>query len=212
MKVVIAGGHGQIALHLSRLLSERGDTVLGLIRRAEHTDDLRAVGAEPVLHDLESSSVADLAAVLTGADAVVFAAGAGPNSGAARKDTVDRAAAVLLADAAEAAGVRRYVMISAFRTDAFDPDSDDVFQVYKRAKSEADADLRARDLDWTILRPGALTNDEPTGLVEVAPEVDRASIPRADVAALVVSALDSPSSVRQQYEAVSGSTPVAKAF
>src|ERR687888_2176742 len=110
MRIVIAGGHGQIALRLERLLAMRGDEVAGIIRKAEQGDDLREAGAEPVLLDLESASVEEVAAHLQGADAAVFAAGAGPGSGAARKETVDRDAAILLADAAEAAKVRRYVM------------------------------------------------------------------------------------------------------
>lgn len=112
MRIVIAGGHGQVALRLERLLAARGYEAVGVIRNPEQSEDLRAAGAEPVVLDLESASVEEVAEVLRGADAVVFAAGAGPNSGSARKETVDRGAAVLLADAAERAGVRRYVMVS----------------------------------------------------------------------------------------------------
>src|SRR5215204_403509 len=112
MHVVIAGGHGQIALRLERLLAARGDTAVGLIRNPDHAADLRDAGAEPVHCDLESTTADELAALLAGADAVVFAAGAGPGSGIARKDTVDRGAAVLLADAAAASGVRPYLLVS----------------------------------------------------------------------------------------------------
>ena len=156
MRVVIAGGHGQIALLLGKVLAERGDTPVGIVRNPDHVPDLEKAGAEAVVLDLESADVAEVAEVLDGADAVVFAAGGGPNSGAARKETVDKGAAVLLADAAERAGVRRYVMVSSMGTDKADPDSDDVFQVYLRAKKAADEDLAARDLDWTIVRPGRL--------------------------------------------------------
>ena len=130
MRIVIAGAHGQVARRLGRLLSARGDTVLGIVRNPAHTDDLRADGVEPVVLDLEQAGVEQVAEVVSGADAVVFAAGAGPGSGEARKHTVDKGAALLLADAAERAGVRRYVMVSALAADDFDPDSDEVFQVY----------------------------------------------------------------------------------
>ncbi len=133
MRVVIAGGHGQIAMQLERLLAARGDDAVGLVRNPDHVGDLEQAGAKAAVLDLERSTVDDLVPVIDGADAVVFAAGAGPGSGSARKDTVDRDAAILLADAALAAGVRRYVMVSAIRADEGDPDSDDVFQVYLRA-------------------------------------------------------------------------------
>src|SRR5260370_18996445 len=121
MRIVIAGGHGKIALILERLLSQRGDAVAGLIRNREHAADLEAAGAQAVVVDLENCSVDDIATHLRSADAVVFAAGAGPGSGAARKETVDRDAAILLADAAEAARVRRYVMVSGRGADAEAP-------------------------------------------------------------------------------------------
>ncbi len=143
MRIVIAGGHGQIALRLERLLTARGDQAVGLVRRPEQAEDLRAAGARPVVCDLESASVRQVADHLAGADAVVFAAGAGPRSGAARKDTVDRAAAVLLADAAQTAGVRRFLMISGKGVGDEPPlGTDPVFAAYLRAKERADADLR----------------------------------------------------------------------
>jgi uncharacterized protein YbjT (DUF2867 family) len=117
-RVVIAGGHGKIALILERLLSQRGDSVAGFIRNPAHAADLQKAGAEPLIVDLEKASVEEVAEHLQGADAVVFAAGAGPGSGAARKDSVDRDAAILLADAAEAANVRRYLMVSSTGADA----------------------------------------------------------------------------------------------
>ncbi|MFD9126760.1 NAD(P)H-binding protein [Kitasatospora sp. NPDC059571] len=214
MRIVIAGGHGKIALHLEQLLAERGDRPVGLIRRAEHAEDLRARGAEPVLCDLESTDPATLAAELAGADAVVFAAGAGPGSGAARKDTVDRGAAVLLADAAELAGVGRYVMVSSMGADAAAPDGDDpVFGAYLRAKGAADDDLRARPgLAWTVLRPGRLTNDPPTGRVRLAEHTGWGSVPRADVAAVLAALLTDPApAVGRTLELVSGDRAVAEA-
>ncbi len=212
MRVVIAGGHGQIALIIETLLTEAGHQVVGIIRSADQTSDLAAVGAEPLLLDLESSDVESLAEALVGADAVVFAAGGGPSSGAARKLTVDRDAAVLLADAAVQAGVRRYVMISAMAADGFDPDSDEVFQIYLRAKSEADAAVRARDLDWTIIRPGGLTDDPPTGRVQVADSTGPGSVPRADVAAAVVEVLLSGAGIGAQFELVAGEVDLRTAL
>ena len=211
MRVVIAGGHGQIALLLERVLSERGDTPVGIVRNPEHVRDLEAVGAEAVVLDLEEADTTAVADVLSGADAVVFAAGGGPNSGAARKETVDKGAAVLLAEAAEQAGVRRYVMISSMGTDKADPESDDVFQVYLRAKKAADDDLRARDLDWTIVRPGRLTDEPGAGRVQVG-SLSRGEIPRADVAAVIAAALRSDATVRAEFDLLSGHQTVDAAL
>lgn len=212
MRVVIAGGHGKIALLLARLLADRGDDVVGLIRNPAHVDDVTAAGARAVVCDLEAVTVDELAVHLAGADAVVFAAGAGPGSGIPRKDTVDRGAAVLLADAATAAGVRRYVQISSINADAApSAGTDDVFGAYLRAKKAAEDDLRARPLDWTILRPGRLTDDPPAGTVRLAPKVDGGAVSRADVAAVLVALLDTPASVGAVLELVGGETPVDEA-
>ncbi|WP_329527123.1 SDR family oxidoreductase [Streptomyces sp. NBC_01462] len=209
MRIVIAGGHGQIALRLERLLAARGDEVAGIIRRAEQGDDLRAAGAEPVLCDLESASVKEVAAHLRGADAAVFAAGAGPGSGAARKDTVDRGAAVLFADAAEQAGVRRYVVVSSMGADP-SHQGDDVFDVYLRAKGEADEYVRGRTaLEWTILRPGGLIDDTGTGLVRLEASTGRGTVPRDDVAAVLAELVDTPATAGLTLELISGSTPVS---
>jgi uncharacterized protein YbjT (DUF2867 family) len=211
MRIVIAGGHGKIAMLLSRLLAEAGHEPIGLIRNPDHADDLLAVGATPVVLDLEQTEVGEVADVLKDVDAVVFAAGAGPGSSAERKLTLDRDGAILLADAAEDAGVRRLIVISAIGADDFDPESGEVFQVYLRAKSEADAVVRGRDLDWTIVRPGSLTDDAPTGLVRVGETVDRGRIPRADVADLVAQLIVENAAIRRQFEVVAGDTPVPEA-
>ncbi|WP_329570995.1 NAD(P)H-binding protein [Kitasatospora sp. NBC_01266] len=215
MRIVIAGGHGQIALHLEHLLAARGDQPVGLIRRPEQADDLRRRGAEPVLFDLESAAPEQLAKILDGADAVVFAAGAGPGSGAARKDTVDRGAAVLLADAAELAGVRRYLMLSSMGADAHAGDvADPVFGAYLRAKGAADDNLRARAaLDWTVLRPGRLTDEPGTGLVQLAATTGRGAVPREDVAAVLAALLADPAPLaRRTVELVSGPLDTAAAI
>jgi uncharacterized protein YbjT (DUF2867 family) len=212
LRVVIAGGHGQIAQLLERRLSERGDTPVGIVRNSDHVADLERQGAEAVVLDLEKSTVEELAAVVAGADAVVFAAGGGPGSGIARKETVDKGAAILLADAAEQAGVRRYLMVSSMGTDKADPDSDDVFQVYLRAKKAADEDLRGRDLDWTIIQPGRLTDEPGHGQVTLDPTAEPREIPRADVAHALAAALDAPSTIRKQFTLLSGPVPVEEAF
>jgi uncharacterized protein YbjT (DUF2867 family) len=211
MRIVIAGGHGQIALRLERLLAARGDEVAGIIRNAEQSDDLRAAGAEPLLLDLESASVEEVAAHLRGADAAVFAAGAGPNSGTARKDTVDRGSAVLFADAAVLAGVRRHVVVSSMGADPAHP-GDGVFDVYLRAKGEADAYVRGLDaLDWTILRPGSLTNNAGTGLVRLEAHTGLGSIPRDDVAAVLAELVETPATAGLTLELIGGPAPVSVA-
>ncbi|MFG3486627.1 NAD(P)H-binding protein [Streptomyces sp. NPDC047972] len=211
MRIVIAGGHGQIALRLERLLSAGGHEVAGIIRRPEQAGDLRNAGAEPVVLDLESASVEMVAAVLQGADAAVFAAGAGPGSSVDRKDTVDRAAAVLFADAAERAGVRRYIVVSSMGADAAHP-GDEVFDAYLRAKGAADDAVRARTaLDWTILRPGALTNDAGSGLVRLEARTGRGPVPRDDVAATLAELLDTPATAGLTLELIAGSTPLSVA-
>jgi uncharacterized protein YbjT (DUF2867 family) len=213
MRVVIAGGHGQIALRLTGLLAGRGDTVVGLVRNPDHVADVRAAGGDAVVQDLESASADEVAATLAGADAVVFAAGAGPGSGTARKDTVDRAASVLLADAAQVAGVRRYVQISAMGLDrADDPGMDEVFGAYLRAKAAADDDLMARDLEWTVLRPGRLTDDAGAGTVTLAASVPRGAVTRDDVAAVVAGLLDRPATAGQVLELVGGDTTIEAAI
>ncbi|MGV9243346.1 SDR family oxidoreductase [Streptomyces sp. NPDC003710] len=213
MRIVIAGGHGQIALRLERLLAARGDEAAGIIRRAEQADDLRASGAEPIVCDLESDSepVEQIAAHLEGADAAVFAAGAGPGSGADRKYTVDRDAAIKFADAAERAGVRRFIVVSSMGADPEHP-GDEVFDVYLRAKGEADAYVRAhKSLDWTVLRPGALTNDAGKGLVRLEAHTGRGAIPRDDVAAVIAELVDTPATAGLTLELIGGSTPVSVA-
>ncbi|MQY02472.1 SDR family oxidoreductase [Actinomadura macrotermitis] len=213
MNIVIAGGHGKIALRLARLLADRGDTVLSLIRNPDHAGDVRAAGAGPIVCDLEKETAGRVAEELAGADAVVFAAGAGPGSGTARKDTVDRGASVLLADAAERAGVRRFVQISSMG--AGSPPragTDEVWAAYVKAKGEAEDDLRARDLDWLILRPGRLTDDPGTGRVELRDgETGRGDVTRDDTAAVIAALLAAPAVNHRTLELIGGDVPVADA-
>ncbi len=211
MRIVIAGGHGQIARQLGRLVAQDGHEVVGLIRKAEHVPDLEADGIGWKQLDLEDTSVEQLTEAVRGADAVVFAAGGGPDGNAARKETVDKGAAVMLADAAIAAGVRRYVMVSSMGQDQLEEDSDDVFQVYLRAKRDADDHVRAQEaLDWTIVQPGKLTDDVPTGTVAVG-DLDYGSVTRGDVAHVLAEVLESDSTIGKTFAVVAGDRPVAEA-
>jgi len=213
MRVVIAGGHGQIALRLERLLVEQGHEAVGIVRNPDHVADVQATGAEALVLDLESAGVDDLAGHLAGADAVVFAAGAGPGSGIPRKDTVDRGASVLLADAAEQAGVGRFVQVSSMGAGApARPGTDETFAAYLEAKAAAEDDLRRRSLDWTVLRPGGLTNDPGTGRVHLAPSVERGQVSRDDVAAVLAGLLTGAGGVHRVLELVGGDTPLPDAL
>jgi uncharacterized protein YbjT (DUF2867 family) len=204
MRVVIAGGHGQIARKLEQLLAARGDEAVGIVRNPDHTGDLEQLGAEAVLLDLEQASVDDVQQVVKGADAVVFAAGAGPGSGKERKLTVDRDAAILLADAAVAAGVRRFLVVSSMGAGSGSPDADDVMDVYNWAKGEADDAVVERDLDVTIVRPGRLTDGDSTGRVTVGTSVEGGEIARADVALVLLAVLDRDGLAGKRFELVGG--------
>jgi len=211
MDVAIIGGHGQVARLLARRLVARGDTVRAVVRRPGQTEDVEQDGSRAVLHDLEVDDDTKLAAAMDGADAVVFAAGSGPGSGAERKWTVDHAGAVHTLAAARAADVPRFVIVSSMGTD--DPPSDDeVFSVYLRAKAAADADVMASDRAWTVVRPGGLTDESATGRVAAARHVDRGQIPRDDVAAVLAACLHDDASVGRVFEVVSGDTPVQDAI
>lgn len=210
MRVVIAGAHGQVARHLARRLVADGHQAVGLIREPDQVDDLQSDGTEPVVIDLEAAETSELAEPMVGADALVFAAGAGPGSGAARKETVDYGAAVRCLTATQLADVSRYVMVSAMGTDD-PPQDDEVFSVYLRAKARADTAVMDSDRDWTIVRPGRLTNDPGTGRVQVARHVERGEIPRDDVAAVIAAVLDAPGTAGHVFEVVGGDVPVDEA-
>lgn len=204
MDVVVAGGHGKIGLRLLGLLADGGHRARGLVRNPEHVQALADVGAEAVLCDMEE--LEDLSGCCAGADAVVFAAGAGPGSGPERKQTVDYAAAVKLMDA----GVQRYVIVSAISAGRPQEWSDEM-RPYYDAKAGADQRLMESGLDYTVVRPGALTDDPGTGLVTVGTDLSYGSIPRDDVAAVLLAALETPSSIGKTFELVSGDTPIEEA-
>jgi nucleoside-diphosphate-sugar epimerase len=215
MRVVVAGAHGQVARRLGRLLSARGDTVVGIVRNPDHRADLEADGVEPVVLDLEQASVDDVAAAVSGADAVVFAAGAGPGSGADRKHTVDRGAAVLLAEAAERAGVRPYLLVSSMGVEQARQGTpkgmDPVFAVYLQAKLAAEDHILPHPaLDTTIVRPGGLTDEPGTGRVTLGHGLEFGQVPRDDVAAVLVAILDA-GKWGEVVELVGGDTPVPEA-
>lgn len=206
MNVIIAGGHGKIGLRLLKLLAERGDTARGLIRNPDHAPDLEAVGAEAVVADLET--VEDLSPYLAGADAVVFAAGAGPDSGTERKRTMDLGGAVALIEGAKRGSVDRYVMVSSIG--AHDPAAGpEAMRPYLEAKAEADEALRASGLAYTIVRPGSLNDDPGTGLVDVSTELGRRGpISRDDVASILLVTLDAPETGGLTFEAFTGDREV----
>jgi uncharacterized protein YbjT (DUF2867 family) len=208
MEVVVAGGHGKIAQQLLRLLAERGDRARGLIRNPDHAGDLEALGAEPVLCDMERED--DLAAFVEGADAIVFAAGAGPGSGPERKRTVDYGGAVKLIDGARAAGISRYLMISSIGADRPEQASEQM-RPYIEAKAEADRALEDSGLDYTIVRPGRLTDDPGTGRIRVGADIGYGEVARADVAATLVAVLDEDGTIGKTFVLLSGDTPIEQA-
>jgi len=211
MRVAIAGAHGQIAIQLIPLLAERGDSVVGLIRNPAHADDVREAGAEPVILNLEQAEPAEIATAIEGADAAVFAAGAGPGSGAERKLTVDRGGAIKLLDASREAGIGRYVVVSAVGAES-PPDGDDVFSVYLRAKAEADEAVMASDSDWVIVRPGGLTDDPGTGCARIDATPFRGRVARADVATVLAALIPEPRAARRVLYLNGGEQPIADAL
>ncbi len=208
MKIAVLGAHGQIAMLLHPILKSNGHEVIGLIRNPEHADEVSRAGAEPVICDIESED--DISDAVGRVDAVVFAAGAGPGSGAERKWTVDRDGALKLIEAAKRNGISRYVMISAMKVE--EPRGNEVFQVYQKAKSEADKALRESGLDWTIIRPGRLTDNLPTGRVALGPDLEEGEVPRADVAAVVAEVLEIPESAGYQWDLTGGDNPIESAI
>ncbi|HEY6780465.1 MAG TPA: SDR family oxidoreductase [Thermoleophilaceae bacterium] len=208
MDIVVAGGHGKIGQRLLRLLAARGDRARGLIRNPDQVADLEALGAEAVLCDLEARD--DVADCVEGADAIVFAAGAGPGSGPERKRTLDLGGALKLIDAAKANGIARYAIVSSIGADQPERGSGSM-RPYLEAKAEADQALAASGLDFTIVRPGGLTDDPGTGRVTVAEQLDYGQVTRDDVAAVLVAVLDTPSTVGKAFVLLNGETPIDEA-
>ncbi len=212
MDVVVAGGHGKVGLQTLRLLAERGDGARGIVRNPDHVADLEAAGAQAIVCDMEEADAAEIGPLIAGADAVVFAAGAGPGSGAARKRTVDYGAAVKLIEACQFERVGRFVMVSGQGVEHPDRWSEEM-RPYWQAKAEADAQLEASGLDYTIVRPGRLTDDAGSGNIDAAIILERSGeIPRADVAATLVACLDEPATVGLGFDLIGGNTAIAEAL
>lgn len=210
MIISIVGGHGSIARQLTPLLAARGYTVRGLVRKEEQFDDLRADGAEPVLCDMESAAPADVDDALRGSDLVVFAAGAGPDSGPDQKNSLDRDGAIKAVESAVRVGARRFVIVSSMGADD-PPDDDETFSIYLRAKAAADEAVRAADIDAIIVRPGRLTDDTAKNTVDIGAKVERGEIPRADVAAVLAELIVVADGVNVTMEVVSGGLPIRNA-
>lgn len=208
MKITVVGAHGKIAMLLHPLLIENGHSVRGIIRKKEQADDLEELGVEPVVADIEELD--DIAKPVGIADAVLFAAGAGPGSGAERKWTVDRDGAIKLLSACHKNGIDRYVIISAMGLD--EPRGNEVFQVYQKAKAEADEAVRNSGLDYTIVKPGRLTNETGTGKVSIGKDLDGGEIPREDVAAVLANVFEASEAIKKEFDIVSGDTPVDEIF
>ncbi|MBF6618956.1 MAG: SDR family oxidoreductase [Patulibacter sp.] len=213
MEIVIVGGHGQIARKLGALLAARGDVARGVIRNPDQADELRADGIEPVLADIEDPETTgqSLAGALRDASAVVFAAGSGPGQPAERKWSVDHGGVVKAIDACRHAGVDRLVVVSSIGTDDPPTDDADPMSVYLQAKAQADADVRASGLHYTIVRPGMLTDEPGHGRIHAARHVERGAIPREDVAATLLAVLDDPSTVGRTFEVVGGPDEIVTA-
>ncbi len=213
MKVLVAGANGNTARRLVRGLASAGHEVRGLVRKEEQAQNVRDDGAEPVLCDLEQEEAdGAIGEAVEGCDAVIFAAGAGAGSGAARKETMDYGGAVKLIEASESRGVRRYLMLSS--TGADDPEArQEAMRPYLEAKGRADERLRESSLDYTIIRPGRLTDDEGTGRIDAAETLGRrGEIPREDVAATFVTALEIPDTIGKTFEILGGDTQIKEAL
>jgi uncharacterized protein YbjT (DUF2867 family) len=208
VNVVIVGGHGKIALRLERLLAERGDSPRGIIRKTEQAADLEEIGAEPIVLDIENVEIDDAVA---GADAVVFAAGAGPGSGPARKRTVDYGGAVELMEAAISHDIRRYVMVSAIGANHPERWTDQM-RPYYEAKAEADKVVSESGLDYTIVRPGGLTDEPGSGRVQIAEQLETGgSVSRDDVAAVIAEVLVADNTIGKSFDLLGGETPIPEA-
>jgi uncharacterized protein YbjT (DUF2867 family) len=202
-----------VARHLHPLLVAAGHTPVALVRTEDYRAELEGLGAEVRLLDIENDDAAAFASAFEGCQAVVFAAGGGADGNIERKRTVDLEGTLKSLDGARSAGISRFVQVSAIGVDNPLPDdAGEVWAAYVAAKRDSDAAVRASGLDWTIVRPGGLTDDPGTGLVEIATEVERGQVPRADVAAVIAHSLDTGDGLGAQFELVAGETPVAEAL
>lgn len=207
MDITVVGAHGSIAQLLHPILIEQGHSVRGIIRKEEQVKTLKDMGVEPVVTDIEEQT--DISDAVGEVDAVVFAAGAGPGSGKERKYTVDRDGAIKLMRACHAKGINRYIMVSAMGLDK--PRGNEVFQVYQKAKAEADEALINSGLNYTIIKPGRLTDEEGTSKVKVG-DLETGEVPREDVAAVIAASLQNESTYRKSFDLLSGDQSIADAL
>lgn len=209
--VFIVGGSGKVARHLARQLSTRGITARSLHRDAGQTDELKALGAVPVYGDLLKLDAAGLAELMAGSDVVVFSAGAGGKGGAQMTNAIDGTGLELAVAAATTAGIRRFILVSAFPEAGRGKTVSDTFENYMAVKKRADVHLAETDLDWVILRPGTLLDVPGTGNVRAGLAIPYGGIPRADVAAALLEIIVQPEVNRIIIELTEGDTPVAQA-
>ncbi|MBE1874516.1 NAD(P)H-binding protein [Myceligenerans pegani] len=213
MRIAIVGGHGKVALQLHPLLVGAGHIPVALVRDEAYADELRGLGAEVRLLDIENSEAADFATAFTGCEAVVFTAGGGPDGNIERKQTVDLEGSLKSIHGARETGISRFVQVSAIGVDSLPaPERGQVWRAYVEAKRDADAALRASDLDWTIIRPGRLTDGAATGRVALGPDAARGDVTRADVAAVLAAVLDEDATIGRQWNLVGGDTPIPEAI
>lgn len=211
-RILIVGGHGKVALHLSRALSARGDEVTSVFRNPDHAEEVWTTGANPVVADIEQLDTDALAEIVAGQDAVVFSAGAGGGN-PARTYAVDRDAAIRVIDAAERVGVSRFVMVSYFGAGPnHGVPKDNSFYPYAEAKAAADEHLRSSGLTWTILGPGRLTPEPATGRIAVGPDAADGEVSREDVALVAAACLADDTTVRRTFEFNNGDVPIAEAL
>jgi uncharacterized protein YbjT (DUF2867 family) len=212
-RIAVVGGHGKIARQLHPMLLGAGHEPVALVRRQEQADALEAAGVASRMLDIENDDADRFAAAFEGCDAVVFAAGGGPDGNIERKRTVDLEGSLKSIEGARGVGISRFVQISAISVDEPLPDgSSPVWRAYVEAKRDADAALRDSGLDWTIVRPGGLTDDAGTGRVTLGTDVPRGEIPRADVAEVVAAVLENPATIGHQWVVVGGDVAIRDAI
>lgn len=208
MKVVVAGANGKIGQHLVELLGQSEHAVRAMVRDPDQARSLEALGAEVVVADLED----DVSAAVRGCDAAIFTAGSGPHTGPDKTRAVDRDGAIRMIDTCEREGVKRFLLVSSMHSD-FPEQGSEKIRHYLEAKKAADDHLRASSLDYTIVRPGRLTQHVGTGNVRVAERLgESGEIPREDVAAVLARSLPLQNLIREGFDVLAGNTPIDKAL
>lgn len=211
MKVFIIGANGQIGQHLIGLLNEHENhTPVAMVRKQEQADVYKEEGVEAVLADLEGS-VDEIADAAKGCDAIVFTAGSGGHTGPDKTLLIDLDGAVKSVEAAEKAGIKRFIIVSALQAHRRENWSDQI-KPYYVAKHYADKMVEQSGLTYTIIRPGGLLNGAGTGNVKAAEDIRTGSIPREDVARTIVAALDEENTYYKSFDLISGELPIQDAL